>query len=111
MKIAIIRVRGVQGVRRSTRETMEQLHLIRKHSCVIIEETDTLKGMLNTAKDYVTWGPINEETLKKLEAKGEQPYRLHPPIKGWGGTIKKHYPQGALGKRGESINQLIKRML
>jgi large subunit ribosomal protein L30 len=111
MKIAIVRVRGVTGVNRNARETMEQLHLNRKHSCVVLEETDTVKGMLKTAKDFVTWGPANEETVKKLEAKGKPPYRLHPPVKGWGGSIKKAFPKGALGKRGEKINELIERML
>ncbi|OIO26895.1 50S ribosomal protein L30 [Candidatus Micrarchaeota archaeon CG_4_10_14_0_2_um_filter_55_9] len=111
MKIAIIRVRGIQGVRHEARETMEQLHLTRKHSCIVLEETETLKGMLNVVTDYVTWGHVNDETLKKLEEKGGKPYRLHPPRKGWGGSIKKPYPSGALGKRGESINELIGRML
>ncbi len=111
MKIAIIRVRGVQGVRREARETLEQLHLTRKHSCVVLEETGTVKGMLNVVKDYVTWGPANDETLEKLGKRKGQPYRLHPPRKGWGGSIKKPYPSGALGKRGEAINEVIGRML
>ena len=87
------------------------LPISRKHSCVLLEETGTVKGMLKTAKDFVTWGPASDETIKKLEAKGKPPYRLHPPLKGWGASIKKSFPKGALGNRGEKINELIERML
>lgn len=38
-------------------------------------------------------------------------FRLHPPKKGFRGSIKKPYPEGELGYRGESINQLIARMV
>ncbi|MCW4019643.1 MAG: 50S ribosomal protein L30 [Candidatus Bathyarchaeota archaeon] len=38
-------------------------------------------------------------------------FRLHPPKKGFKGTVKKSYKSGgATGYRGEAINQLIKRM-
>ena len=37
-------------------------------------------------------------------------FRLHPPLKGWEKT-KRHYSEGgALGYRGEKINDLIERM-
>jgi len=38
-------------------------------------------------------------------------FRLHPPRKGFRGSIRKPYPEGELGYRGESINQLIIRMI
>ena len=38
-------------------------------------------------------------------------FRLHPPLKGWGKT-KRHFKEGgALGYRGEKINDLVLRML
>lgn len=38
-------------------------------------------------------------------------FRLHPPSKGFKGKVKKGYSMGgALGYRGEEINELIKRM-
>ncbi len=38
-------------------------------------------------------------------------FRLHPPLKGWEKT-KRHYTEGgALGYRGDKINELILRML
>lgn len=38
-------------------------------------------------------------------------FRLHPPRKGFRGSIKKPYPEGELGYRGEAINNLIARMV
>lgn len=39
-------------------------------------------------------------------------FRLHPPKKGYKGTVKKSYNSGgAFGYRGEDINSFIKRML
>jgi len=39
-------------------------------------------------------------------------FKLHPPIKGFKGKIKKSYGMGGeLGYRGEKINELIKRMV
>ena len=107
----ILRVRGTQGVRRDVRDTLAQFKLTRKNHCVLVEEKPHLKGMLVLARDYVTWGEPSEETLAALAKKGKPPYRLHPPVKGFGGSIKSHYPEGALGYRGEKINELIKAML
>jgi large subunit ribosomal protein L30 len=38
-------------------------------------------------------------------------FRLHPPRKGFHGSIKKPYPEGELGYRGAAINPLITRMV
>ena len=39
-------------------------------------------------------------------------FRLHPPIKGHRGTIKKHYAEGGtLGNIGPYINELIHKMI
>lgn len=37
-------------------------------------------------------------------------FRLHPPTKGYR-HVKKPYPRGALGYRGERINELLRRMV
>ena len=48
----------------------------------------------------------------KLKDIGIKPYfRLAPPSKGFKGSIKAHYPKGALGYRGEKINELLERMI
>ncbi|HIE18543.1 TPA: 50S ribosomal protein L30 [Candidatus Bathyarchaeota archaeon] len=49
--------------------------------------------------------------LKNL--RGVKPvFRLHPPRKGYKGTVKKSYTTGGeAGYRGEAINELIRRMI
>jgi large subunit ribosomal protein L30 len=45
------------------------------------------------------------------EAEGLKPvFRMNPPVKGHG-EIKRPYPRGALGYRGEKINDLLERMM
>lgn len=65
-KIAIIQVRGTIGVRPDVKKTFSLLKLIRKNSCTIRENDSVCKGMLEVVKDYVTWGEIDEGTLKLL---------------------------------------------
>ncbi|VVB67594.1 50S ribosomal protein L30 [Candidatus Norongarragalina meridionalis] len=108
-KIAIILVRGTTGMRRDIKYALHQLKLTRKNHCVLYGEAP--KGLMIKIKDYVTWGEIDAATEKALTAKGDAPYALHPPVGGFRGGIKKPYPKGALGNRGEKINALIKSML
>ena len=45
---------------------MSMLRLTRINHCVVLPETDEIKGMLMKAKDYVTWGEVSEETLARM---------------------------------------------
>jgi len=49
----------------------------------------------------------------KLESVGVKPvFRLHPPSKGFKGSLKKAYGNGGeLGYRGYAINELLRRMM
>ena len=97
--------------------------------------------MLKRAKDYITWGEIDNETFNMLvEKRGEEfngretdtkgkikypdfitldnkkikkYFRLNAPKKGFERKGIKHSFKegGALGYRGEAINELIKRMV
>ncbi len=154
MAYAVVRVRGRIGVRGDIADTLKMLRLHKVNHCVIVPETDSIKGMLQKAKDYITWGEINKDTLVKLilkrgRLKGDKRvdeekikeltgmsveelaekiisgeiklkdtplkpvFRLHPPRKGYErGGIKKHFKiGGALGYRGEKINDLLERMM
>lgn len=55
-----------------------------------------------------------EAVKKKKSMKGvdgfKPVFRLSPPRGGYEG-IKSHYPKGALGYRGEKINELLERMM
>lgn len=123
--IAIIRIRGITGIKKPVKDTLEMLRLYKKNFCVIVPDTQAYRGMINKVKDFVTWGELNDETLKKLENVKEKTkdkegkevfkkfYRLNPPIKGYGRKgIKVGFSAGgALGNRKEKINDLIERML
>lgn len=122
--IAVVLIRGVLGIRSDMKDTLKMLRLLRKNYCVIVEKTPSNLGMLNKVKDYVTWGDIDEPTLKALiekraeknprDPKKTKPFfRLQPPRKGFGRKgIKFPFKDGgALGYRGKEMNDLIKRML
>lgn len=66
MVYAVVRVRGTVNVRYDIKKTLEMLRLTRVNHCVLIEEDDTYKGMLQKAKDYITWGEIDRDTLVEL---------------------------------------------
>lgn len=55
---------------------------------------------------------IYDSKLKIINLPRVKPvFRLHPPRKGFRGSIKKPYPEGELGYRSEYINQLIAKMV
>lgn len=64
--IAIIRIRGSTGIKPVAEKTMELLNLNRINHMVLFNESDSINGMLKRAKDYVTWGEIDKETLVLL---------------------------------------------
>ncbi len=64
--LAVIRIRGRTGLKPIVKKTTELLNLNRINHLVIVRETPDFKGMLNTAKDYLTWGEIDKETLEML---------------------------------------------
>jgi large subunit ribosomal protein L30 len=66
MTYAVIRVRGTVNVKPDTKRTLQLLNLTRTNHCVLLEEKPSIKGMLQVAKDYVTWGEIEKDVLSKL---------------------------------------------
>jgi len=141
MVIAIVRVRGVSGIKPDIRKTMELLRLTKKHHCVLYkDETVTIKGMLNVCKDYCTWGTISGETLKSLiEKRGRLPGDKRvdadavakiakliesgekktgiksvfrlSPPSKGWKSTKDRFPKGALGPRGKEMDALLRRMI
>jgi large subunit ribosomal protein L30 len=120
-KIAIIRIRGTDDVNKKIEDTMRMLKLHKKHVCVVYDKTPVIAGMAEKVKDYVTFGEIDDATLKMLtdkravtvDGKITNYFHLAPPRGGFGrGGIKKPFTaKGALGYRGEKINELIKKMM
>ena len=66
MTYAAIRVRGIVNVKPDIKKTLELLNLTRANHCVILPEDESTKGMLQIAKDYITWGEIEKKSLTKL---------------------------------------------
>lgn len=117
--LAVVLIRGLIGSRTNIRDTLIMLRLHRKNACVLVPNTPSIQGMLKKAKDYITWGEISLDTQKKLDSarkksEGKMPlYHLNSPKKGYGrkGVKVGFTVGGALGKRGEKINDLIERMI
>lgn len=139
--LAIILVRGRErGTQTPIQVTLDLLKLTKKNHCVLFTANPALQGMLQKVKDYVTWGEISDNTYKLLlEKRGKlfegpltdrqnkysynyseingQKYKsyftLNPPRKGFGrkGIKVAFQAGGALGYRGEKINDLLERMI
>lgn len=67
--IAAIRVRGRTGIKKDISDTMDMLKLTRINHAVLIRENPSYQGMLQKAKDYITWGEVDEDTVSKLLSK------------------------------------------
>jgi len=117
VKIAIVRLRGRTGLQRGVADTLALLNLHRINNCVVLESSPETVGMIRKAKDYITWGAIDDSTLKLLIEKrgrdGKKTFRLDPPKGGLGSRgIKAAFSKsGALGDRKEKINDLLKNMM
>jgi len=126
--IAVIRIHGMTNMDRRLEDTLSRLRLRRKLVCVLIDEKDHIRmGMLNSVKEYVAFGKIDDALVKELvekrgelkaENKGKKKsietvkpfFRLHPPIGGFRKSTKQSVPKGILGKH-EDISKLLLRML
>ena len=129
--IAVVQVRGTIGANRPAIDTLKSLRLHRQNYCTVVPKTPEFLGMLQVAKDFITWGEIDDATYKALiEKRGEEVkddssgsknaqkgikkfFRLNPPKKGYGrkGTKTMFAKGGALGDRGAKINDLLLRMI
>ena len=123
-RLVVIRIRGTVRQRPDIKLTLTLLKLLKKNSCTVLSNTPSALGMLRVAKDYVTWGELDEETYKLLmEKRGQKDpkdpkkmlntFHLNPPRGGYGrkGVKQPFSIGGALGDRGAKINDLLKRML
>ncbi len=72
---AIIRIKGRVNVNPKVKYTLELLRLHKKFNLVIYpKDLPGLEGMLQRAKDWITWGEIDKETLEQLlEKRGRIP--------------------------------------
>lgn len=66
---AVVMVRGVVGTNRKLKDTLRMLRLDRINHCVIVPKNQNYDGMLHKARNFITWGEIDRETLEKLVSK------------------------------------------
>ena len=64
--LAVIRVRGTTGMNPAAKKATELMGLHHINHMVIVKESETFQGMLQSAKDYITWGEIDKETLVEV---------------------------------------------
>jgi large subunit ribosomal protein L30 len=123
--LVAVRIRG--NLRQTEKEAfaLRLLKLLRVHSCSVMDDTPSMRGLLAQTSHVVAWGELDhpfEETLKK-KYRSQRPGKmhagsirwltLHPPRGGYERKGRKlPYTQGgAAGYRGREINDLIKRMI
>ncbi|MEA3514323.1 MAG: uL30 family ribosomal protein, partial [Nanoarchaeota archaeon] len=51
-RLAIIRIRGVTGIKHDIKQTLDMLNLYRKNNCAIVPKTDAFLGMCKKVKDF-----------------------------------------------------------
>jgi len=66
MTFAVVRLRGKHDLPDEIHDTLRMLHLTRQNHCVLVPESDTVRGMLQLVKDHITWGEVDAEVLAKL---------------------------------------------
>jgi ribosomal protein L30/L7E len=108
---AAVRIRGSVKVRKDIADTLEQMGLKKVNAMSIFNENPVNKGMILKAEHFVAWGEISQDLLMKLGVNGEKRGLGLKPAKGGLKAIKKRYPKGDLGYRGDKINELIKKMI
>jgi len=114
--LAVVLIRGLVCTDKDIKDTLKMMNLQKKFSCAILPDNSVSRGMLQKCKDMITYGEVSEETIKELDSKREKKnnhYALPPPKGGFerNGTKKPYTTHGALGYRGDKINDLLKKMM
>ena len=66
MSFIVVRARSNVGVERTIKDTMLHLNLTKVNHAVIIPDNAQYRGMLQKAKDYITWGKATPELVEKM---------------------------------------------
>lgn len=107
--LAAVRVRGLPDTPRKVSDTLESLRLDRKNTCVLLEDTDSSRGMLRAVRNHVAYGEVSDETVSNLGERGSSPFRLSPPSRGFRGPKRGYNQGGSLGER-DDMDELLERM-
>jgi len=61
--LAVIRIRGTSGLHPDVKTNLSLLKLHKPHHMVIVENTQSIQGMLKKASNWITWGEISAEAI------------------------------------------------
>lgn len=71
-KLAVILIRGTISASPDVVKTLDLLRLRKKNACVVVDNTEVNKGMLQRVKDYTTYGLVDEVFFKEMiDKRGE----------------------------------------
>lgn len=68
-KLAVIRMKGGFSLSPSIRAAFSSLNLGRLYSCALLDDSASSRGMLQSCKDFVSFGPVEKETAALLLVK------------------------------------------
>jgi large subunit ribosomal protein L30 len=121
-KLALVRIRGMIHVKKDIVATIFNLRLRKNNACSVVPDTPANRAAAAKCKDYIAFGEISEDTYNELvDKRGKKDetgalkkfFLLHPPRGGFEKRgIKVSFNRGgALGYRGDKMNELIRKML
>lgn len=64
--IAVVRIRGTVGVRDDVENTLQLLNLRKPFCATLVPATRQYLGMLQKAKDKITWGPVSKDIVSLI---------------------------------------------
>ena len=103
--LAVIRLKGGMKANKEILDTFKIMKIPNINSAIIIEDSETSRGMMKKVENYIAWGEASTNTEEIIKKKKN----LHPPLKGFR-SFKARYPKGNIGYYGDKINNLVKRM-
>jgi large subunit ribosomal protein L30 len=116
--ILVIRIAGEVDINSDVAETLFRMRLRKKYTAVLLQENEQNKYLIESVRNFVAFGKIDDKTLAELiEKRGDKKkkdntvFHLHPPRKGIDSKIHFGKRKGVLGDNGEKINELVRRML
>jgi len=96
--ILIIRIKGTLNVRYDMADTLRSLNLRRKFNATIVRDSPVIRGMLQTAKDFIVWSEVNDkQALRLFKERGrttgwrrlDEKYLKEKGLKGFSDLLKR----------------------
>ena len=66
--LVAIRIRGTVGLKPKIKYTLQSLRLLKRYNAILLRDDSEVVGMLRIAKDFITWGEIDEENIELIRA-------------------------------------------